>query len=116
MDISTSPIRLINVQVTFQRNVVQINDSVQISLTLSSNFPEPVELNYVVLRLEQLKLERRASISTPTPPPTSSPTATPTKSPTCSESNVALQPQTVLVSAVELLFFVRTKKLFTETV
>ena len=69
MDISTSPIRLINVQVTFQRNVVQINDSVQISLTLSSNFPEPVELNYVVLRLEQLKLERRASISTPTPTP-----------------------------------------------
>jgi hypothetical protein len=63
MDMSTSPLRLIDVSVVFRRNVVQIKESVDVELTIVSNFPKEVELNYVVLRLEQLKLDRRASLS-----------------------------------------------------
>ena len=63
-DMSSSEISLINVDVIFQRNVVQIKDSVNVQLTLTSNFPQTIELNYIVLQLDdQSQLHRRSSLS-----------------------------------------------------
>jgi hypothetical protein len=58
---------LLNVNVFFQRNVVQIKDSVNMELTIKSNFPNEISLNYIILQLDdQFQLHRRTSLSNDT--------------------------------------------------